>query len=77
MQILVFKEKNPEEDYLTLTWQAVLYWTCNISYCTGFTLLGNYNMQTLANLGPTGVDEQAGWIFRYPNGAWPSFSSRM
>ena len=27
------------------------------------------NMQTLANLGPTGVDEQAGWIFRYPNGA--------
>ena len=25
--------------------------------------------QTLANIGPTGVDEQAGWIFRYSNGA--------
>ena len=27
------------------------------------------DIQTLANIGPTGVDEQAGWIFRYSNGA--------
>ena len=27
------------------------------------------DMQTLANIGSTGVDEQAGWIFRYSNGA--------
>jgi predicted dehydrogenase len=26
-------------------------------------------LQTLANIGNTGVDEQAAWIFRYPNGA--------
>lgn len=27
------------------------------------------SMQTLPNMGPTGVDEQAAWIFRYPCGA--------
>ena len=27
------------------------------------------DMKTLSNIGPTGVDEQAAWIFRYPNGA--------
>ena len=27
------------------------------------------DIQTLANIGSTGVDEQAGWIFRYSNGA--------
>ena len=27
------------------------------------------DIQTLANIGPTGVDEQAGWIFSYSNGA--------
>ena len=27
------------------------------------------DIQTLASIGPTGVDEQAGWIFRYSNGA--------
>lgn len=27
------------------------------------------SIQTLPNMGPTGVDEQAAWIFRYPRGA--------
>ena len=33
-------------------------------------ILGNPSaLQTLANMGDTGVDEQAAWIFRYPTGA--------